>query len=48
LNDISKHYSSIMLLLLNVLRKADGRDYRKLHVKAMGCAALGYVQSHAM
>jgi hypothetical protein len=37
---ISKHYSSIMPLLLNVLRNADGGDYRKLRVKAMECAGL--------
>ncbi|KAF5376326.1 hypothetical protein D9615_008446 [Tricholomella constricta] len=35
-----KHYSSIMPLLLNVLRNADGPDYRKLRVKAMECAGL--------
>lgn len=30
----------IMPLLLNVLRNADGADYRKLRVKAMECAGL--------
>ncbi|KAF5368152.1 hypothetical protein D9615_010189 [Tricholomella constricta] len=35
-----KHYSSIMPLLLNVLRNAEGLDYRKLRVKAMECAGL--------
>ncbi|KAF9457022.1 armadillo-type protein [Collybia nuda] len=35
-----KHYSSIMPLLLNVLRNADGPDYKKLRVKAMECAGL--------
>ena len=35
-----KHYSSIMPLLLNVLRNANGPDYRKLRVKAMECAGL--------
>ncbi|KAG6865210.1 hypothetical protein C0991_004411 [Blastosporella zonata] len=35
-----QHYSSIMPLLLNVLRNADGPDYRKLRVKAMECAGL--------
>jgi len=29
-----------MPLLLNVLRNADGPDYRKLRVKAMECAGL--------
>ncbi|KAG5641749.1 hypothetical protein DXG03_004294 [Asterophora parasitica] len=36
----AKYYSSIMPLLLNVLRNADGSDYRKLRVKAMECAGL--------
>ncbi|KIM73570.1 hypothetical protein PILCRDRAFT_829051 [Piloderma croceum F 1598] len=36
----AKHYSSIMPLLLNVLRNASGADYRKLRVKAMECAGL--------
>ncbi|KAG6909546.1 hypothetical protein DXG01_016939 [Tephrocybe rancida] len=36
----AKHYGSIMPLLLNVLRNADGPDYRKLRVKAMECAGL--------
>ncbi|RDB16214.1 Importin subunit beta-3 [Hypsizygus marmoreus] len=36
----AKHYPSIMPLLLNVLRNADGPDYRKLRVKAMECAGL--------
>jgi importin-5 len=35
-----QHYSSIMPLLLNVLRNADGPGYRKLRVKAMECAGL--------
>ncbi|KII95405.1 hypothetical protein PLICRDRAFT_86789 [Plicaturopsis crispa FD-325 SS-3] len=36
----AKHYSSIMPLLLNVLRNANGPEYRKLRVKAMECAGL--------
>ncbi|EIM79749.1 ARM repeat-containing protein, partial [Stereum hirsutum FP-91666 SS1] len=36
----AKHYSSIMPLLLNVLKNANGPEYRKLRVKAMGCAGL--------
>ncbi|KDR69484.1 hypothetical protein GALMADRAFT_128597 [Galerina marginata CBS 339.88] len=36
----AKHYPTIMPLLLNVLRNADGPDYRKLRVKAMECAGL--------
>ncbi|KAF7978256.1 hypothetical protein HWV62_1080 [Athelia sp. TMB] len=36
----AKHYASIMPLLLNVLRNANGPDYRKLRVKAMECAGL--------
>uniref|UniRef100_A0A8H7Y6G7 TOG domain-containing protein n=1 Tax=Psilocybe cubensis TaxID=181762 RepID=A0A8H7Y6G7_PSICU len=35
-----KHYPTIMPLLLNVLRNAEGPDYRKLRVKAMECAGL--------
>ncbi|KAF8628610.1 hypothetical protein AX15_003805 [Amanita polypyramis BW_CC] len=35
-----KHYASIMPLLLNILRNADGPEYRKLRVKAMECAGL--------
>ncbi|KAJ7512803.1 armadillo-type protein [Mycena galericulata] len=35
-----KYYASIMPLLLNVLRNADGPDYRKLRAKAMECAGL--------
>jgi len=35
-----KHYSSIMPLLLSVLRDADEPDFRKLRVKAMECAGL--------
>lgn len=34
------HYPTIMPLLLNVLRNADGGEYRKLRVKAMECAGL--------
>ncbi|KNZ79775.1 Importin subunit beta-3 [Termitomyces sp. J132] len=34
------HYASIMPLLLDVLRRADGIEYRKLRVKAMECAGL--------
>ncbi|KAG6856072.1 hypothetical protein H0H87_007683 [Tephrocybe sp. NHM501043] len=36
----TKHYASIMPLLLNVLRNAEGAEYRKLRVKAMECAGL--------
>ncbi|TFK34400.1 ARM repeat-containing protein [Crucibulum laeve] len=36
----AKHYPTIMPLLLNVLRNAEGPDYRKLRVKAMECAGL--------
>ncbi|CCM06072.1 uncharacterized protein FIBRA_08319 [Fibroporia radiculosa] len=36
----AKHYSSIMPLLLNVLRNANGPEYRQLRVKAMECAGL--------
>ncbi|TFY78196.1 hypothetical protein EWM64_g5813 [Hericium alpestre] len=36
----AKHYSSIMPLLLNVLRNANGTEYRKLRAKAMECAGL--------
>lgn len=36
----ARHYSSIMPLLLNVLRNADGAEYKKLRVKAMECAGL--------
>ncbi|KAJ6627915.1 ARM repeat-containing protein [Mycena sp. CBHHK59/15] len=35
-----KYYPSIMPLLLNVLRNADGPDYRKLRAKAMECVGL--------
>ncbi|KAJ8090589.1 Importin-5 [Marasmius tenuissimus] len=35
-----KHYSAIMPMLLNVLRDADGPEYRKMRAKAMECAAL--------
>ncbi|KAJ8091013.1 importin subunit beta-3 [Marasmius tenuissimus] len=35
-----KHYSAIMPMLLNVLRNADGPEYRKMRVKAMECAGL--------
>ncbi|KAL0577237.1 importin subunit beta-3 [Marasmius crinis-equi] len=35
-----KHYSAIMPMLLNVLRNADGPDYKKMRVKAMECAGL--------
>ncbi|PFH46147.1 hypothetical protein AMATHDRAFT_70474, partial [Amanita thiersii Skay4041] len=35
-----KHYAMIMPLLLNILKNADGPDYRKLRVKAMECAGL--------
>ncbi|KAJ7778194.1 armadillo-type protein [Mycena metata] len=35
-----KYYPSIMPLLMNVLRNADGPDYRKLRAKAMECAGL--------
>ncbi|KAJ6514536.1 armadillo-type protein [Mycena vulgaris] len=35
-----KYYPSIMPLLLNVLRNADGPDYRKLRANAMECAGL--------
>ena len=37
---VVQHYGTIMPLLLNVLRNADGADYRKLRVKAMECAGL--------
>lgn len=36
----AKHYSSIMPLLLNVLRNANTSEYRKLRAKAMECAGL--------
>ncbi|KAF9554626.1 ARM repeat-containing protein [Agrocybe pediades] len=36
----AKHYPTIMPLLLNVLRNAEGPEYRKLRVKAMECAGL--------
>ncbi|PCH35440.1 ARM repeat-containing protein [Wolfiporia cocos MD-104 SS10] len=36
----AKHYSSIMPLLLNVLRNANSPEYGKLRVKAMECAGL--------
>ncbi|KAI0264225.1 ARM repeat-containing protein [Gloeopeniophorella convolvens] len=36
----AKHYTSIMPLLLNVLRNANSPEYRKLRVKAMECAGL--------
>lgn len=36
----AKHYTSIMPLLLNVLRNASTAEYRKLRVKAMECAGL--------
>ncbi|KAI0253631.1 armadillo-type protein [Lactifluus subvellereus] len=36
----AKHYSSIMPLLLNVLRNANSSEYRKLRAKAMECAGL--------
>ncbi|KAG6825124.1 hypothetical protein H0H92_004620 [Tricholoma furcatifolium] len=35
-----RHYAAIMPLLLNVLRNADGGEYRRLRVKAMECAGL--------
>jgi hypothetical protein len=35
-----QHYPTIMPLLLNVLRNANGPGYRKLRVKAMECAGL--------
>ncbi|KAJ7634928.1 armadillo-type protein [Roridomyces roridus] len=35
-----KYYPSIMPLLLNVLRNADGSEYQKLRAKAMECAGL--------
>ncbi|KAF9521782.1 armadillo-type protein [Crepidotus variabilis] len=35
-----KHYPTIMPLLINVLRNAEGEDYQKLRVKAMECAGL--------
>ncbi|KAJ7906329.1 armadillo-type protein [Mycena leptocephala] len=35
-----KYYPSIMPLLMNVLRNADGPEYRKLRAKAMECAGL--------
>ncbi|THU84282.1 ARM repeat-containing protein [Dendrothele bispora CBS 962.96] len=35
-----KHYATIMPLLLNVLRNADGPEYRRMRVKAMECAGL--------
>ncbi|KAG6860543.1 hypothetical protein C0995_010005 [Termitomyces sp. Mi166 len=38
--NVRQHYASIMPLLLNVLRNADGAEYRKLRVKAMECAGL--------
>jgi hypothetical protein len=36
----AKHYTSIMPLLLNVLRNANTSEYRKLRAKAMECAGL--------
>jgi hypothetical protein len=36
----AKHYPAIMPLLLDVLRNAEGVEYRKLRVKAMECAGL--------
>ncbi|PPQ74728.1 hypothetical protein CVT26_005110 [Gymnopilus dilepis] len=36
----AKHYPTIMPLLLNVLRNADGPGFGKLRVKAMECAGL--------
>ncbi|KAL0960394.1 hypothetical protein HGRIS_005435 [Hohenbuehelia grisea] len=36
----AKFYPSIMPLLLNVLRNADGAEFRKLRAKAMECAGL--------
>ncbi|KAK7458738.1 importin subunit beta-3 [Stygiomarasmius scandens] len=36
----AKHYATIMPLLLNVLRNADGPEYRRMRVKAMECAGL--------
>ncbi|KAK2464446.1 hypothetical protein APHAL10511_003594 [Amanita phalloides] len=36
----AKHYTRIMPLLLDILRNADGPEYRKLRVKAMECAGL--------
>jgi len=38
----AKHYSSIVPLSLNLLRNANGVDYRKLRVNAMECAGLVY------
>ncbi|KAF8637684.1 hypothetical protein AX16_010759 [Volvariella volvacea WC 439] len=35
-----KHYATIMPLLLNVLRNANGPDHHKLRAKAMECAGL--------
>jgi hypothetical protein len=37
---IRQHYSSIMPLLLNVLRNANRAVYRKLRVKATACTVL--------
>ncbi|KAF8637449.1 hypothetical protein AX17_002814 [Amanita inopinata Kibby_2008] len=36
----AKHYITIMPLLLDILRNADGPEYHKLRVKAMECAGL--------
>ncbi|KIK57273.1 hypothetical protein GYMLUDRAFT_263322 [Collybiopsis luxurians FD-317 M1] len=36
----AKYYSSIMPLLLNVLRNANGSEYKKMRLKAMECAGL--------
>jgi hypothetical protein len=36
----AKYYHSIMPLLLNVLRNANGAEYRKMRLKAMECAGL--------
>ncbi|KAJ7594828.1 armadillo-type protein [Mycena floridula] len=37
----AKFYSTIMPLLLNVLRNADGTEYRRLRIKAMESIAVG-------
>ncbi|KAM6503013.1 Armadillo-type fold [Amanita muscaria] len=36
----AKHYSTIMPLLMDILRNADSSEYHKLRVKAMECAGL--------
>ncbi|PPR07809.1 hypothetical protein CVT24_002881 [Panaeolus cyanescens] len=36
----AKHYSTIMPMLLNVLRNAEGKEFGKLKAKAMECAGL--------